>query len=406
MSKQITEITLLGATGSIGRSTLDVVSRYPDRYRIFAITANTNVELSEKLCEQWSPQYAVMNDAASAKRLRDSLQAKDIATTVLEGNSGLLKVVEHEQVDCVVAAIVGAAGLLPTLAAAKAGKRLLLANKEALVMSGRLFIDTARDNDAVLMPVDSEHNAIFQCLPDNLTHHHSSVKMLNEDETAGIEKILLTASGGPFRQFSADQLHQVTPEQAVAHPNWDMGKKISVDSATLMNKGLELIEAYWLFDLDISDIEVVVHPQSVIHSMVSYAVGSVLAQLGNPDMRTPIAHALAWPERIDAGVEPLDIFDVARLEFERPDLDRFPCLRLCYEAIRTGGSATIVLNAANEIAVAAFLDGKIAFTDIASLIGLTLEQSEMVDDVSTLEAILEADAQARIITKECIATMQ
>jgi 1-deoxy-D-xylulose-5-phosphate reductoisomerase len=230
--------------------------------------------------------------------------------------------------------------------------------------------------------------------------------MTNEQENSGIERILLTASGGPFRRYSADQLHDVTPEQAVAHPNWDMGKKISVDSATLMNKGLELIEAYWLFDLDISDIEVVVHPQSVIHSMVSYSDGSVLAQLGNPDMRTPIAHALAWPERIDAGVEPLDIFDVAKLEFERPDLDRFPCLRLCYEAIRRGGSASIVLNAANEIAVSAFLDDKIAFTDIASLIEQSLELADIIDDVSSLESILEADAQARTITKECISTMQ
>lgn len=273
-------------------------------------------------------------------------------------------------------------------------------------MSGRLFIDTVRENDAILMPVDSEHNAIFQCLPDALTDHQSSVKMTNMQRGAGIERVLLTASGGPFRGYTADQLQNVTPEQAVAHPNWDMGKKISVDSATLMNKGLELIEAYWLFDLDISDIEVVIHPQSVIHSMVSYADGSVLAQLGNPDMRTPIAHALAWPERIDAGVEPLDIFDVAKLEFEKPDLERFPCLRLCYEAIRTGGSATIVLNAANEVAVSAFLDGKIAFTDIADLIEQSLGLADIIEDVSSLESILEADAQARTITKDCITAMQ
>jgi 1-deoxy-D-xylulose-5-phosphate reductoisomerase len=280
---------------------------------------------------------------------------------------------------------------------------VLLANKEALVMSGKLFIDTARENDAVLMPVDSEHNAIFQCLPDCLTEYHSSVKMTNRQVRSGIERILLTASGGPFRSFSAEQLHDVTPEQAVDHPNWDMGKKISVDSATLMNKGLELIEAYWLFDLDIADIDVVIHPQSVIHSMVTYSDGSVLAQLGNPDMRTPIAHALAWPERISSGVEPLNIFDVAKLEFEQPDLDRFPCLRLCYEAIKMGGSATIVLNAANEVAVAAFLDEKIGFTDIATLIEQTLRLANITEDVSSVELILEADALARKITKKCIA---
>jgi 1-deoxy-D-xylulose-5-phosphate reductoisomerase len=267
-------------------------------------------------------------------------------------------------------------------------------------------MDAARENNAILMPVDSEHNAIFQCLPDCLTEHHSSVKMTNQQATAGIERIWLTASGGPFRTWSEEQLHDVTPEQAVNHPNWDMGRKISVDSATLMNKGLELIEAYWLFDMDIGNIDVVIHPQSVIHSMVTYSDGSVLAQLGNPDMRTPIAHALAWPERIVSGVEPLNIFDVAKLDFEQPDLERFPCLRLCYEAIKTGGSATIVLNAANEIAVAAFLDEKIGFNDIAVLIEQTLKTASITEDVSTLENILEADAMARIITNECILAMQ
>jgi 1-deoxy-D-xylulose-5-phosphate reductoisomerase len=347
-----------------------------------------------------------MNDKVSATSLSKKLQEKGIETTVLSGESGLLQVVEDGAVHCVVAAIVGAAGLIPSLAAVKAGKRVLLANKEALVMSGKLFMDTARENDAVLLPVDSEHNAIFQSLPDCLTQHHSSVKMTNQQAKTGIERVWLTASGGPFRTFDVEQLHDVTPEQAVNHPNWDMGRKISVDSATLMNKGLELIEAYWLFDLDIENIDVVVHPQSVIHSMVTYNDGSVLAQLGNPDMRTPIAHALAWPERIESGVEPLNIFDVAKLDFEQPDLERFPCLRLCYEAIKTGGSATIVLNAANEIAVAAFLDEEIGFTDIANVIERTLNKADIVEDVSTLDRIIEADVLARIITKDYIAEMR
>ncbi len=403
--KKPLEMTLLGATGSIGRSTLDVVAGHSERYKIFALTANTNVDALEVLCEQWQPRYAVMNDAVSAAELATRLQSKNIITEVLTGEAGLLQVVSHDEVDCVVAAIVGAAGLVPTLAAAKAGKRVLLANKEALVMSGKLFMDTARENNAVLMPVDSEHNAIFQCLPDNLTEHHSSVKITNQQAASGIERILLTASGGPFRTFSAEQLHDVTPEQAVNHPNWDMGKKISVDSATLMNKGLELIEAYWLFDMDVANIDVVIHPQSVMHSMVTYSDGSVLAQMGNPDMRTPIAHALAWPERITSGVEPLNIFDVAKLEFEQPDLNRFPCLRLCFEAIKKGGTASIVLNAANEIAVAAFLDNKIGFTDIAKLIEQTLDKMAISEDVSSLESILQADVMARSVTNECIAEM-
>ena len=399
------QITLLGATGSIGSSTLDVISRHPERYHVHALTANINVDALEELCEKWTPRYAVMNDDISASDLAGRLHSKDIQTEVLSGETGLLQVVEDEAIDCVVAAIVGAAGLVPTLAAARSGKRVLLANKEALVMTGKLFINTTRENNTILIPINNEHNAIFQCLPDCLTQHHSSVKMTNQEVKSGIERILLTASGGPFRGFSAEQLHDVTPEQAVAHPNWDMGKKISVDSATLMNKGLELIEAYWLFDLDISDIDVVIHPQSVIHSMVTYSDGSVLAQLGNPDMRTPIAHALAWPERISSGVEPLNIFDVAKLEFEQPDLDRFPCLRLCYEAITMGGTATIVLNAANEIAVAAFLDDKIGFTDIAKLIEQTLNLATITEDVSSVERILEADASARTIANKCIAEM-
>ncbi len=405
MTAGLSQITLLGATGSIGASTLDVVSQHADRYQIYALTANTNVEAMAKLCEQWRPKFAVMKDVESSARLHDQLSEKNISTQVLNGEAGLLQVVETDAVDCVVAAIVGAAGLVPTLAAAKAGKRVLLANKEALVMSGKLFIDTARENNAVLMPVDSEHNAIFQCMPHCLPEQSFSAKRSNTEAAAGIKKIFLTASGGPFRTFTQEQLQAVTPEQAVNHPNWDMGKKISVDSATLMNKGLELIEAYWLFDMAISDIDVVVHPQSVIHSMVTYTDGSVLAQLGNPDMRTPIAHALAWPERISSGVEPLDIFEVAKLDFEKPDLDHFPCLRLCYEAIEMGGSATIVLNAANEVAVAAFLDEKVSFNDIAKLIEQTLKQAVIVNDVSSLEAILEADTLARIITNRCIAEL-
>jgi len=403
---EILQVTLLGATGSIGASTLDVIARHPERYQIYAITANTSVDLMNELCQQWMPRYAVMNDAGSASELSEKLQANNIATVVLSGEAGLLQVVEDTQVDCVVAAIVGAAGLVPTLAAAAAGKRVLLANKEALVMSGRLFMDTARENNALLMPVDSEHNAIFQCMPDDLTEYQSSVKMTNRRANSGIERILLTASGGPFRTWSAERLLDVTPEQAVNHPNWDMGKKISVDSATLMNKGLELIEAYWLFDMDISNIDVVIHPQSVIHSMVTYNDGSVVAQLGNPDMRTPIAHALAWPERIASGVEPLNIFEVAKLEFEQPDLKRFPCLRLCYEAIEMGGSATTVLNAANEVAVAAFLDEKIGFNEIAVLIEQTLNKANITNDVSSLEGILKADAEARTITNECIAAIR
>jgi 1-deoxy-D-xylulose-5-phosphate reductoisomerase len=402
---KVLQVTLLGATGSIGASTLDVIARHPDRYEIYAITANTSVDVMNELCQQWKPRYAVMNDAISASELSEKLQADNIATVVLSGEDGLLQVVEDTEVDCVVAAIVGAAGLVPTLAAAAAGKRVLLANKEALVMSGKLFMDTARENDAILMPVDSEHNAIFQCMPDNLIENHSSVKMANRQANSGIERILLTASGGPFRTWSAERLHDVTPEQAVNHPNWDMGKKISVDSATLMNKGLELIEAYWLFDMDITNIDVVIHPQSVIHSMVTYNDGSVVAQLGNPDMRTPIAHALAWPERIASGVEPLNIIDVAKLDFEQPDLERFPCLRLCYEAIKMGGSATTILNAANEVAVAAFLDEKVGFNDIAVLIDQTLNKANITNDVSSLEGILKADAEARTITNECIAAI-
>ena len=388
-----TAVCLLGSTGSIGCSALDVISRQSGNYRVVALTANTDVDSMVQQCQQWQPQFAVMFDSVAAEQLKQRLtDTPDIE--VLAGVEGLEQVASLPQVDVVIAGIVGAAGLLPTLAAASAGKRVLLANKEALVMSGQLFMDTAMANGAEILPVDSEHNAIFQCLP---------VKSANQKTYPGVNKILLTASGGPFRTFDKAALSQVTPEQAIAHPNWDMGRKISVDSATLMNKGLEVIEARWLFDMGVDNIEVVVHPQSVIHSMVSYSDGSVLAQLGNPDMRTPIAHALAWPERIESGVEPLDIFEVATLDFERPDLDRFPCLRLCFEAIERGGSASIVLNAANEICVQAFLENRIAYTDIALYIEQTLGLSQISDDVDSIPSVLAADEQARIITSDLIA---
>jgi len=390
-------VTLLGSTGSIGKSTLDVISRHTEQYEVRALTANTDVQTMAMQCQQWRPQYAVMCDESAAQQLKDVLSKQGSDTQVLSGIQGLCQVASLDDVDTVVAGIVGAAGLLPSLSAAEAGKRILLANKEALVMSGQLFMDAVAKHHAELLPVDSEHNAIFQCLPS------ASARAVNQ---SGINKILLTASGGPFRTFSDEQLTMVTPEQAINHPNWDMGPKISVDSATMMNKGLEVIEAHWLFAVAVDDIEVVVHPQSVIHSMVSYADGSVLAQLGNPDMRTPIAHALAFPDRISSGVEPLDIFEVAKLEFEKPDFQRFPCLRLCYEAMRMGGAASIVLNAANEIAVAAFLNNKIAYTDISALIEYALENVTLDQDVTTIENILAADNQARNIVNQHIARTQ
>ncbi len=393
-------ITLLGSTGSIGINTLDVIARHPDRYKVFALTANKNIDVLEQQCIQWQPAFAVMADEHSADLLQQRLQKKGLAVTVLSGQSGLKTVASDVATDCVVAAIVGAAGLVPTLEAAAKGKRLLLANKEALVMSGQLFMDTVQENQAQLLPVDSEHNAIFQCLPDSCDNQ------LLKKHDKGVNKLLLTASGGPFRTCSLNDLHSVTPAQAVAHPNWDMGKKISVDSATMMNKGLELIEAHWLFGIDVENIDIVIHPQSIIHSMVSYNDGSVLAQLGNPDMRTPIACALAWPERIESGVEPLDIFAVAKLDFERPDLNRFPCLGLCYEAIKTGGSASIVLNAANEVAVDAFLNGRIAFTAIASVVEETLSRASISTDIGALPLILNADKAARTIAQASVSNRE
>jgi 1-deoxy-D-xylulose-5-phosphate reductoisomerase len=382
-------ISLLGSTGSIGKNTLDVISRHPDRYRVHALSANTSVDTMLAQCETWRPRFAVMQDADAASRLEQVLNSRALDTVVLHGNAALEQIASDGDVQIVVAAIVGAAGLLPTLAAAGSGKRLLLANKEALVMSGQLLMDAAARSGALVMPVDSEHNAIFQSLP--VTGPLTEKPAVSR---AGVTKILLTASGGPFRESTLEELRVVTPQQALKHPNWSMGPKISIDSATLMNKGLEVIEACHLFSIDVDDIEVLVHPESVVHSMVSYRDGSVLAQLGLPDMRTPIAHALAWPERIDAGVEALDLTTIAGLHFEAPDLERFPCLRLAFAAQRQGGTAPTVLNAANEVAVAAFLSGSVAFLQLPEIVEYTLLQAKIspADDLAT---IIDADTGAR-----------
>jgi 1-deoxy-D-xylulose-5-phosphate reductoisomerase len=385
-------LTVLGATGTIGVNTLDVAARHPERFKIIALTANCHVERLYEQCVAHQPEFAVMADATAAEKLEQKLRNHGLNTEVLAGTGGLEHVASLPQVHFVMAAIVGAAGLPPTLAAARAGKRILLANKEALVMSGQLFMDEVKTNNAELLPIDSEHNAIFQCMP------NTQNKNLN---ALGIKRILLTASGGPFRDMPIETLSQVTPEQACAHPNWVMGRKISVDSATMMNKGLEVIEACWLFNTSPAFIQVVVHPQSIIHSMVQYADGSVLAQLGNPDMRTPIAHALAWPERIEAGVENLDIFSVAHLDFSKPDFTRFPCLRLAMEAIEQGGTSSAILNAANEIAVQAFLDHKIAFTHIASVIEQTLS-SVSSTAATSIEVIMRADTAARRCAQQLV----
>ena len=383
-------LTVLGSTGSIGVNTLAVAARHPARYRILALTANTNVDGLFQQCLEHRPEYAVMADQEAALELEQRLRQKAVRITVLAGPEDVARVAALAEVDYVMAAIVGAAGLLPTLAAARAGKRVLLANKEALVMAGRLFMDTARDNRAELLPIDSEHNAIFQCLPAGFDPADPGPG----PDRFGVKKILLTASGGPFRALAPEQLARVTPEQACRHPNWVMGRKISVDSATMMNKGLEIMEACWLFHARPEDIEVVLHPESVIHSMVQYTDGSVLAQLGNPDMRTPIAHGLAWPERIEAGVKSLDLFEIARLHFERPDPARFPCLDLARGAIRAGGTAGAILNAANEVAVHEFLQRRLRFTDIAGVIETVLRAipATLAD---SLESILEADRRAR-----------
>jgi 1-deoxy-D-xylulose-5-phosphate reductoisomerase len=388
------KLTVLGATGSIGVSTLDVVARHPERFEVVALTGHSRIEVLAEQCCRFRPRYAVTGDEAGARQLREQMAAKNIPIEVMWGEQALIDVAQLTEVDAVMAAIVGAAGLPPALAAASAGKRVLLANKEALVMAGAVFMAEARRAGAILLPIDSEHNAIFQAMPAPGT----AVER-------GVRRIMLTASGGPFRTRSLDTLKTVSVEEAVAHPNWSMGRKISVDSATMMNKGLEVIEAHWLFDLSADQIEVVIHPQSVIHSMVEYLDGSVLAQLGNPDMRTPIAHALAWPERIDSGVASLNLCQIARLDFSAPDFVRFPCLALAYEALRYGGNRPAVLNAANEIAVEAFLERRIAYLAIADVVRSTLNQ---VQDfaVPDLESVNMADALARQAADKAVTRME
>lgn len=376
-------ITILGATGSIGASTLDVLARHPDRYRVHALTAHGRVEELADACRRFKPARAVVGTAQAAQRLAQLLDGLDIQ--VDHGERALCEVASGAETDTVMAAIVGAAGLAPTLAAARAGKKVLLANKEALVMSGQLFMDAVREHKATLLPIDSEHNAIFQSLPGAYQR---------DPQAAGVAKILLTASGGPFLNRAVETLGEVTPEEACKHPNWVMGRKISVDSATMMNKGLEVIEAHWLFGAPSELIEVVIHPQSVIHSMVSYTDGSVLAQLGNPDMRTPIAHALAYPERIASGVPQLDLTDMAALQFHKPDFARFPCLALAFDALRAGGTAPALLNAANEVAVQSFLERAIGFRDIDRVIAQVMD-SVPHGPATSIDEVLAQDARAR-----------
>jgi len=386
-------ICVLGATGSIGVSTLDVISRHTDLYKVIALTANHNIDTLYEQCLEHHPEYAVVVDEKKAQVFQEKLKSSELSDIkVLSGAKALEQVATLEKVDSVMAAIVGAAGLLPSLAAAKAGKTVLLANKEALVMSGAIFMEAISNSGAHLLPIDSEHNAIFQCMP--------------PEYKAGMQakearRILLTASGGPFRNMPIEQMVHITPDQAVAHPNWDMGRKISVDSATMMNKGLEMIEACLLFNMKPEQIQVVIHPQSVIHSMVDYIDGTVLAQMGNPDMRIPIAHSLAWPERFDSGAKPLNIFEVKRMDFEEPDLERFPCLRLAYKAMMTGGTMPTILNAANEIAVEAFLNEQVRFTDIPIIIERCMD-SLTYRQADSLAIVLEADQQARLESKQII----
>ena len=385
------QLTILGATGSIGQSTLDIVARHPDRYALYALTANSNHQKMQQLCRRFEPALVVMRDADSAQRLAEAIA--DLSTEVLTGEAGLAEVAAASEVDVVVAAIVGAVGLLPTLAAIRAGKRILLANKEALVMAGALFMDEVHQYGAELLPVDSEHNAIFQCLPTG--------SIGNGVTGQGVRKIILTGSGGPFRDFALADLEEVTPQQACAHPNWDMGPKISVDSATMMNKGLEMIEACWMFAVDHADVEILLHRQSIVHSMVAYNDGSVIAQMGNPDMRTPIANALAWPERIESGVEPLNLLQVGQLDFTLADEARYPCLALARDAWHQGGTSMAVLNAANEVAVEHFLNKRIKFTEIPRLITKVLEQAA-TGSADKLEEILQADSIARSLARELI----
>jgi 1-deoxy-D-xylulose-5-phosphate reductoisomerase len=393
----MTTLTILGASGSIGQSTLAVVRRHPGRFSLFALTAGRQVERMYADCLEFSPRYAVMADETAAAELRRRLAQQGCPTRVLEGARALCEVAEDAEVDTVMAAIVGAAGLLPTLAAVRAGKRVLLANKEALVMSGELFIEAVHRHGARLLPVDSEHNAIFQCLPPELQHTPGRGRLAD----MGIERILLTGSGGPFRYTPVEELAAVTPAQAINHPNWSMGPKISVDSATMMNKGLEYIEARWLFNASADQLQVLIHPQSVIHSMVQYSDGSVLAQLGQPDMMTPIAHALAWPERIASGVAPLDFTRLGELSFMAPDLARYPCLQLAIDACAAGQGATTALNAANEAAVAAFLAGRLGFMAIARVNRAVVERLGTTR-ADSLDDILELDRQARLLAGDLI----
>jgi 1-deoxy-D-xylulose-5-phosphate reductoisomerase len=388
-------LTILGSTGSIGVNTLDVVARHPERFRVTALTANTSAKEMLEQCKRFQPRYAVLLDEGSADWLQTQIRVAGLVTEVLWGVASLEKVASLPEVDIVMAAIVGAAGIRPTFAAAAAGKHVLLANKETMVMAGRIFMDVVKQNRATLLPIDSEHNAIFQSLPPNFGGNLDAV---------GVRRILLTASGGPFRKSPLSALQTVTPRQACAHPNWVMGQKISVDSATMMNKGLEVIEAHWLFDVAPEQIQVVIHPQSIIHSMVEYIDGSVLAQLGNPDMRTPIAHALGFPERIETAVTPLDMFKVGRLDFEAPDFERFPCLGLAYRALAAGGSMPAVLNAANEVAVESFLGSRMPFTAIPEMIEDVM-QSVGHKDVGTLSDVLAADAVAREAAHEWLACL-
>lgn len=389
-------LTILGSTGSIGESTLDVVSRHPEKFRVFALAGHRQVDKLAAQCKQFRPEYAVVGDAGHAAKLDKKLKQEGISTQVLYGSQALIDVASADEVSGVMCAIVGAAGLPSALAAAQKGKTIYLANKETLVVSGALFMETARQNSATVLPIDSEHNAIFQVLPRDYTGR------LNEH---GINSIILTASGGPFLNTDLSTFDSITPEQAVKHPNWSMGRKISVDSASMMNKGLELIEAHWLFNCPPEKLEVVIHPQSVIHSMVRYRDGSVLAQLGNPDMRTPIAYCLGLPERIDSGVGELDFGALSALTFQKPDFDRFPCLKLAYQAMNAGGAAPCVLNAANEVAVAAFLDKRIKFTDIAKVVAHCLAQN-FSDGRHDIEGLLAQDAETRRQAREFMAALR
>lgn len=385
-------ISVLGSTGSIGISTLDVIAQHPERYRAVGLAANRDVEGLFQQCERFQPTVVAMADEASAAELAKRLASIGSSIEVLAGEAGVIAIAELTDAEMVMAAIVGAAGLTPTLAAVRKGKRILLANKESLVVAGDLFMREAKAHKASVLPIDSEHNAVFQCMPQDFEQGLAA---------KGVKRILLTASGGPFRTWTNDQLKSATPEQACAHPNWSMGRKISVDSATMMNKGLEVIEARWLFDATPTQIKVVVHPQSVVHSMVQYVDGSVLAQLGNPDMRTPIAHAMAWPERHGSGVASLDLFEVARLDFEEPDTQRFPCLRLAFDAVAAAGVAPAVLNAANEVAVDAFLSKQLAFVRIPEIIETVLSQN-LEGDLDSVEGLMAIDQAARAAAEQLI----